>query len=436
MTQGAPILDTELEDIFSGLKRFRAVILAVSGGADSAALLHLAARWATMRHRQNQTTPRLHVATVDHGLRPESAREAQIVGSWAQNLQLTHACLPWHGTKPEAGLQAAARAARYEILTAYAVKLHEAPVAIAVAHTADDQAETLLMRLARGSGLDGVSAMARERSLAIEPEIRLCRPFLGIAKARLEATLQASGLSWIEDPSNQKRKYERVRMREAATTLATLGLTSEKLALSAARLSRARVALDHEVSVLQHNVLDVNGGAFANIERARLASAPEELRLRLLARVLKAFGGEAPAARLSEIEALSARIDAAGSRHVATLGGCLIEAAPDRIRVFREVGRVPLPQIVLSKGSRKLWDGRFQVSVLKSTDTPVQVRALDEATYSALTDGQKGRIPARAACTLPAFWSQSHLLAVPVLSPDERFHADFVGLPDDSRNWR
>ena len=209
-----PIADGELASLFAPLASFDLLILAVSGGADSVALMHLIARWSA---KAAKPRPRIVVATVDHGLRAESREEAKWVGAQARKLGFTHELLAWEGAKPQTGIQDAARGARYGLLAELAWRLSagEVRTAIVTAHTEDDQAETFLMRLARGSGLDGLTGMSAARLLGRGDNIELVRPLLGVAGARLRATLEAKGLSWLEDPSNDSDRFERVRVRKA-----------------------------------------------------------------------------------------------------------------------------------------------------------------------------------------------------------------------------
>ncbi len=289
-----PVRDEEIGALFAPLASFPIAILAVSGGADSVALMHLASRWAQQHSRRTK----LLVATVDHALRGGSRAEADWVGSQARALGLDHETLTWVGDKPSSGIQDAAREARYRLLAARA-RSFDPPgrVAIVTAHTEDDQAETLLMRLARGSGLDGLTAMSDGR--ALDDQCVLLRPLLGVSGARLRATLRAAKLEWLEDPSNDADRFERVRLRKARAALAGVGLTNDKIALSARRLGRAQAALDAGVRALQEATrLDQHGGAFASFDHAGWLAAPEELRLRLLAashRVLRRSGRAAAA---------------------------------------------------------------------------------------------------------------------------------------------
>ncbi|MHC2512527.1 tRNA(Ile)-lysidine synthetase-like protein [Bradyrhizobium elkanii] len=197
--------------LFAGLAGAPAILLAVSGGPDSVALMWLAARW----RRALAQGPRLVAVTVDHGLRPEAAREARDVKRLARSLDLPHHTLRWTGPKPGTGVPAAARAARYRLL-AQAARKHGA-THILTAHTRDDQAETLLMRMLRGSGVAGLSAMARETE---RDGVLLTRPLLDVSKAQLIATLKKARIGFADDPTNRDRSFTRPRLRALMPMLA------------------------------------------------------------------------------------------------------------------------------------------------------------------------------------------------------------------------
>lgn len=419
MVRQPPITDEDLTILMGGLRRFQRVVLAVSGGPDSMALLHLVARW---RQLAVHGVPVIDVATVDHVLRPQSWAEAEWVASHAKALGLSHHILTWHDEKPRSGIQDAARAARYELLANFAASSNAAPVAVVTAHTMDDQAETLLMRLARGSGVDGLSSMRSERTLNRVKGIFLLRPLLGQPKSRLLAEVEAHGGAYLDDPSNANEQFERVRLRYLEPRLREAGLSAPMLALSARRLARARDALEAATCDFADRVLDVNGGAFARIDTNLFQAGAEELRVRLLSRVLRAFGGVAPAASLAQVETLVENLAKSGGVRQ-TLGGCVVRACSNKLHVFREIGRVVLPEITLERDVAVVWDGRFHV-VLTGQDArecavspAVTVRALDLALYATLrrTLNPKLNLPARAAATLPAFWQGNQLLAVPGL---------------------
>lgn len=284
-----------------------AVLIAVSGGPDSTVLAFLAAQWRAAR----ADGPRLFVATVDHALRPGSAAEAEGVGRLCASLGLPHRILTWQGEKPTAGVQAAARSARYALLAAAARA--EGATAIAVAHTLDDQAETVLFRLARGSGVRGLAAM---RAVSRREGLVLLRPLLEVPKARLEATAAAAGLSFVRDPSNTDPRFARARLRRLAPLLAEEGLDAARLGAVARRMARLDAAAEAATddAFAAYVKVDERGEAGPRGERVRIAALPfaglpEEIALRLMARAVARVGCEGPA-ELGKLEDLTAMVRA------------------------------------------------------------------------------------------------------------------------------
>jgi tRNA(Ile)-lysidine synthase len=248
--RAAPVSAAEARALFAGLKSAPALLLAVSGGPDSTALMVLAARWRAALERG----PQLLAVTVDHGLRAESRREARAAKELASRLGIRHRTMRWTGAKPAAGLQEAARVVRYRLLAAAARAAGAGH--ILTAHTLDDQAETVLLRMARGSGLTGLAAMAREKILMGQAgdngasrrsgagPLLLVRPLLDLPKARLIATLDAGGISFCDDPSNRDPRFTRARLRDLMPVLAGEGLDAKRLALLAQRLRRAEATIE------------------------------------------------------------------------------------------------------------------------------------------------------------------------------------------------
>ncbi|MEQ1695152.1 MAG: tRNA lysidine(34) synthetase TilS [Hyphomicrobiaceae bacterium] len=407
-TQPAPLTNAETATLFADLVRFPLVVLAVSGGPDSLALLHLYARWRA----SIPNPPATLVLTVDHALRLPSAAEAQFVATQAAHLNLPHETLIWSGPKPAHGLSAAARVARYGLLKERLAREPATPRALLTAHTQDDQAETLLMRLARGSGLEGLAAMQHARPL--DGHTTLIRPFLTIAKARLEASLLALGQTWITDPTNANLIFERPRLRQSEHIRASAGLTNANLALTASRLSRANDALDAATGALASSALTHTPGLTVTIDRPAFDAAPLEIRIRLLSRALNTCGGIHPAPQLSEVERLAARLT--NSNTATTLGGCLVIAHDHAVLIAREPGRTGLPRLDLAPGQSALWDARFQVALSARAPGPCTVRALTPDEWTALR--RLPEIPALAAHTalaIPSFWHADHLVAAPTL---------------------
>src|SRR5450432_4080587 len=226
----SPISAQHAKRLFADWKAAPAIVLAVSGGPDSVALMWLAARW----RRTLARGPRLVAVTVDHGLRAEAAREARDVKRLARSLDLPHRTLRWTGAKPKTGLPAAARSARYRLLAQAARQTRATH--ILTAHTRDDQAETLLMRLLRGSGIAGLAAMAR---VSEREGLLLARPFLNVSKSQLIATLKKAKLDFADDPSNRDTHFTRPRIRNVMPVLAAEGGDARSLARLASRWRRA-----------------------------------------------------------------------------------------------------------------------------------------------------------------------------------------------------
>lgn len=342
------VTDADAAALFADLADCKALVLAVSGGPDSTALLFLAARWrAGLR-----AAPGLLAVTVDHALRPEARREAAGVKRLAASLGISHRTMRWIGAKPKTGVQEAARQARYRLLAAAAAKTKARH--ILTAHTRDDQAETVLFRLARGSGLAGLAAMARISPLPHfaspsfgrdENRIALVRPFLDIPKSRLIATLHQAEIPFVDDPSNRDPRFARVRLRAVMPALAAEGMTSARLAQLALRLKRANDAIEAAVDALANALApsfaasDRRAGAPFTLAASEWARAPAEIRLRLLGRLV-AMTGEEGDVELGKLEACERAVMAhhqarAPGRFRRTLAGASITLAGDRLTIAR-----------------------------------------------------------------------------------------------------
>lgn len=326
--ENSPISAAQARAIFAPWKVLPAVVLAVSGGPDSVALMWLAARWRNKLKRG----PQLIAVTVDHGLRKEAAREAREVERLARTLGIEHRTLRWQGAKPKTGLPAAAREARYRLLARAAREGGAAH--IATAHTRDDQAETLLMRLLRGSGVAGLAAMAAETE---REGVRLLRPLLDISKAELIATLEAAGVGFADDPTNRDHAFTRPRLRALMPLLAEEGVDARMLARLAARLARANDAVEVLADGAERYLALTDRGAPAGSYDARaFAALPAEVRLRLLRRAVDRHGHEGPA-ELGKVEALLEALDRAvaerQTRLKQTLAGATISLSKGRILI-------------------------------------------------------------------------------------------------------
>ena len=400
-----PITDGELEPLFAYLGAAGAIALAVSGGADSLALMALVERWRRLRG----CGPEIHVFTVDHGLRAGASAEAGAVASVATGMGLRHRILEWRGRKPTTGIEEAAREARYGLLSEAAMNagiLH-----LLTAHHREDQAETVLMRLGRSSGLKGLSGMRRQRPLA--NGVTLSRPLLDLPKSRLARTVESLGFEAAIDDSNFDQRFARPRLRVLMPGLANAGIAAESVAKTARRLQRADEAIEFAVNAFVEEFVSVDAHAVIAIQRDRFRSAPAEIRVRTLERILAASGGvDWPPPRSERVEAVENAIMAA-EPFKRTLAGSVISAEREAVVFHRETGRRPLDRIAVSAGDWGIWDGRFSFRIDICPDR-LSLGPLGDAgrvTIEARIEG----VPRQAMVALPTFRIDDEIVAVPTL---------------------
>ena len=317
--------------LFAPLLACHHVLVAVSGGVDSTVLMVLLHDWA---QQCGTKAPKLSVAVVDHALRAASKQEAEGVCALAATLALPAARLTWDGEKPETGVQAAAREARYRLLLGHAKSI--GADALALAHHGDDQSETVLMRLCAGSGLDGLSGM---RARVERDGVALVRPLLGVGKHRLVATARAREIPWIDDPSNLNDRFTRVRFRKARAFLAEAGLDTVRLNRLAQRMARAQDALEHMAGSAWQETATVGDGRVVLSER--LFALPEDIRIRLVMRACSLLAPDAPQ-RLERFEALLDRINGSegdGRALNSSVAGCLVRMRKGELHIIPEPSR-------------------------------------------------------------------------------------------------
>lgn len=337
------------------------IAVGLSGGPDSLALCLLLHSWVE-RHGGA-----LIALTVDHRLRRASRQEARLVKDQLRKIGVRHVTLVWRDGYAGGNLQARARTARYELLTDWCRRhgvLH-----LALAHHQGDQAETVLMRLGRGSGHYGLCGMPVSAEHA---DLRIIRPLLSCPRARLEATVRKRGLTWLEDPSNRNPVFARSRIRRLLPELGREGITPERLAATAVQLARARGAIEPQVDRLLARFAVLHPGGFAWLDREFFAARCEETLLRALAQLLTSLGGQDYPPRFKRLEGLRGRLSSPSFRG-ATLAGCQLLPRKGRILIVREAAKAKTVPIA---GRRTLWDGRFEVvltanGVLKAAELEI-----------------------------------------------------------------
>ncbi|MDC9701321.1 MAG: tRNA lysidine(34) synthetase TilS [Alphaproteobacteria bacterium] len=421
----APLSGEEISELFTPWLHEKGIGLAVSGGCDSVALMLTVASW----HSRMNLSSTVVVLTVDHGLRPGSDSVALQVSEWAGGLGLPCQYLSWCGRKPISNIQEIARENRYRLLLE-ACRKHKLGC-LFTGHHLQDQAETFLLRLSRGSGVDGLSGMETERRVS---GLRLCRPFLNVPVGRLRATVKASGHPFLDDPGNHDFGFARVRFRSLFPAMSSEGLTARRLADTARRMRRVRTALSSMVVHLSARAARFDPAGFCILDRSILCEAPEELILRLLVKALMLVGGQSVRPRARSSEALAYVIATGGSGR-RTLHGCCIDIGRDNILIWREFGRHGLPEINVKPGDDVLWDGRFHVRLSAVAPGPVKIKALGVCGWSEMVQiKEKHRFSSVIGRTCPSVWRGDVFLAAPpLILPESEGCPDvvFVGLESE-----
>lgn len=384
--------------------------IAVSGGSDSLALLVLLNDWA------QQGGPALHAVTVDHRLRPEAAQEAAQVAAICETLGVPHKTLTWSGWDGQGNLPDQARRARYALIGGWARENGLSHVALG--HTADDQAETFLMRLAREAGVDGLSAMSSTRRIG---SVLFCRPALDTTREDLRAVLRARGMAWIDDPTNEDAAYERVRARQALAALAPLGITAPGLARVAGHMAQVRETLYWYVFLAARNMTGFQSGDLL-IDRRGFHTLRDEIARRLLQQALRWVNGAGYAPRGRAVDLL---IESIRGGTDMTLQGCLVSVGPYQIRISREYNAVA----TTSAAPGDVWDGRWHLS--GPACPGAVVRALGPQGLGACPDRHETGLPASSLTASPAIWQDETLVAAPLAGLRNGWSADLTRNDED-----
>lgn len=369
--------------------------VAVSGGGDSVALLLLLAEWA------EETNRKIKVVTLNHGLREAAQSEAEFVATLCARLDLDHDVLRWTSWNGQGNLQDAARSARKQKIGQWARDNRLA--AVALGHTRDDQAETFLLRLARGSGVDGLSGMAE---IAFTHDTLWLRPLLQISRLDLRVFLTELDQDWIEDPSNRDLKYDRVKARKLLENLKPLGIDAEKIADTADRMAVARHALERSTAALAQHCATPRESGEVVLDLKSFAQAPEETQLRLLAHCLNWISSARYRPRL---RALSRFWQGLLAGNAATLHGCVGRpVSSDQLVLYREQSAISDKPC----DPGELWDGRWIVTSSHSGQG-FTVKPLSEDGLSQCPNWRETAIARKVLMTTPSIWRNGGLQAAP-----------------------
>lgn len=405
--------------IDSILRRFHAAVeassptqngtigLCVSGGGDSIAMMHMAARLQDRRE--------FRVLSVDHGLRSEAKDEIALVAKQAKALGLDHhvAQWSWDGT---GNLQASARAGRWAAARDWAA-MHNMRE-IWLGHTEDDQVETVLMRLARGSGIDGLTAMYPSSR---RDGLRVIRPLLGLQREDLRIWLRAHNIEWCDDQSNDDPRFDRVRARQMFDQLQSLGLTRKRLLqtvdhMQAAHVSLQSAALQFAKRHVRQDAGDLLIASDAlNLEKA---DAPR----RVLAAAFAWVGGRTYRPRFEQLLETASK---ARKSATVTLAGCIV--APEDtgvVRLMREAAATK-PTVRTSQEMAKgaFWDQRWFIE--GPLKTGLSFRALGEGIKDC-PDWRNTGMPRTSLLASPSVWDDGTLIAAPLAGLSNGWSARIV----------
>ncbi len=385
------------------------IAIAVSGGADSMALLFLADNWAKAHNGE------VIALTVNHNIRNEAESEAQQVYQWCKDLRIKQYILPWeHINKPITAIQKNAREARYQILTDHCKKhniLH-----LLTAHHNDDQIETMFFRLARGSGLSGLSAMPLQTIIS---GVRILRPLLTTSKTRLIATLQSYKQDWIEDPSNQNIDYGRVMIRKKLSETDNNENLKIRASYAINRLSCFRNILENKIASEMTNVINIYQAGYAIIDLSKFYDIKKTIGEQILSALIQTLNGEYYPPRNEKISNLYKDLNIKKSKLKRSIGGLLFEVTPEqKLLVYREEKAIENP-VHIKNGELISWDNRFLATWFSDGICPdfLIIRSLGSDGFSQISKNSlrllKNSIPKRIIRTIPSLWLLEELISAP-----------------------
>ncbi|MCV6825289.1 MULTISPECIES: tRNA lysidine(34) synthetase TilS [Halocynthiibacter] len=368
--------------------------LAVSGGSDSLAMLYLIADWAS------EAGVTVKVATVDHGLRAEAKDEAKLVAEHCRTLGVPHSTLEWRGWDGTGNLQSMARKARISLLADWAKDVDVSRVALA--HTMDDVAETFLMRLGRGAGAAGLAKMTESRDVS---GVEFIRPLMAFRRSELRAYLQERDAAWVEDPSNQDDRFDRVRLRKMLPDLESAGVNVTSIAKSAENLRGVSEALDHYTRTAAEDAVTIEDCNLW-LDLARLTQHPAEIQRRLISGAVEWMSPFEYAPRGKSVQRVLAQLK---EQEQTVLRGCLFVRVGERVLVTREFAAVE----GLSVAVGEVWDGRWLLRGIVADGA--EVRALGSDGLQLCPDWRETGRKRAALLVSPSVWVSGELVSAPLV---------------------
>ena len=378
--------------------------LAVSGGGDSMALLVMASKWAELFRRD------LKVITIDHHLRSDSRTEADHVKIMAESLGHSHDILDWRYEAATGNFQAAASQARKELISTWAKRkcIH----IVLLGHTANDQAETFLMRLARGSGVDGLACMSQSKKLY---DIQWFRPLLCFQRKELRYYLNFQKIKWFDDPSNENTRYTRVKARKVLKELEILGIKQRVFLETAEKMDKAKEVLNNVAREAGDQYLRLREWGDIEVERKLFDVTKQETYLRLLAHVIKSISGNIYRTRFSELNQFALALIEPTFK-ARTIGGVIARSLNEKILVLRREPKAPI-FVKDAPAKNFIWDGRWSISLVKNKlGISEKIGPLGTFGLSQIRGNAPASIPTEGLITLPTLFREEKVVASPLLN--------------------
>ncbi len=387
--------------------------VAVSGGSDSLALLYLLNDFCLSQKLD------LYAVTVDHSLRDGSQDEAKVVAQMCARIGVPHDTLTWNDWSGKGNLQLAAREARYSKMAEWA---HDRQIdTIAVGHTADDQAETMLMRLARRAGVDGLSGM---NSRSVREGINWVRPLLRTRRALLQEYLVSRGVSWINDPSNEDDRFDRVRIRKVLELLEPLGVDADVLCEVSSHMLEARKALDWQTFLAAKHLATIEAGAVV-LDETILRLQPDEIQRRL---IIKAINWVSHGDYLPRMQSVNNLLSAIRTGQAGTIDGCHVRRVASRLWIFRELNAIKDH----TAATHTFWDQRWEFVPVPPAShcAKLSLRCLGADGLEQVPDWRSTGLPHVVLQSTPAVWNGDELIAAPLAGYHQNWQARIAGGPD------
>ena len=406
LSKGEPISDKRFACLMDKLQPFEQaphVAVAVSGGADSLALTILLANW--VRHINGTLT----ALTVDHGLRNSSEEESKAVAVFLESLGIRHHILKWRAPIPRGGIQSVARKMRFKLLERWC--RDNSVLHLLFGHHIGDQAETILMRIARGNHYLSLSAMNPIRETTF---IRILRPLLDVEKNDLVATLHLRGVQWVQDPFNVDRRFSRVRAR---AILSFSQNANYKIAQSSKRFGKLNCRLNSEVTEIIARAVTLFSEGFIIVKKSEIESLSTTLIIHIFARIIATIGNSGLRPRLASLERLAHSIFDASFKS-RTLGRCLFMPSASEILVCREVRNLPM-SLRLEEKSILKWDDRFLIEINKKIANDSYLAPLSQSGWTQIMNNAAAKpsyLPFPVRFTLPAIFDERGVKEVPHLN--------------------